>query len=273
MKIAILITCHNRRELTVECIGKVYQYATKTVDIYLTDDGCTDGTKEAVLEKFPQVHIINGDGSLFWNRGMYVAWKEALEGQYDYYLWLNDDTQLKPTCFGSLLEAAHHFNNKVVVVGTTCAKGNDKIITYGGRNEKEQLITNIEEYNKCYTFNGNIVLVPQYVVEKIGIISSRFHHRFGDTEYGFRANRGGIDVITAKGILGECDLHSSLPTFCNPSKSLSQRLKSYFTVTGGAPSDLFYLRRKYFGLFAAVFTLVSSFVHTLFPSLWKGDIN
>ena len=46
---------------------------------------------EAVGKMFPQVHIIKGDGNLFWNRGMYMAWQAAIkEKDYDFYLWLND---------------------------------------------------------------------------------------------------------------------------------------------------------------------------------------
>lgn len=273
MSIAVLITCHNRKNLTVQCVDRVYRQAFDDVDVFLTDDGCTDGTPEEVTKLFPRVNIIKGDGSLFWNRGMYVAWKEALKGDYNYYIWLNDDTSITNDCFVELLKASQYFNDKAVIVGTTSARGNPSQITYGGRNEKERLIESIDMYNKCYTFNGNIVLVPQFVVDKIGIISDKFHHRFGDTEYGFRANREGIEVMTACGILGECDIHSSLPIYCDPSKKISQRLKSYFSVTGGAPCDLFYLRYHYFGFFAALFTLVSSFIHTLFPSLWKGEIN
>jgi GT2 family glycosyltransferase len=201
---------------------------------------------------------------------MYVAWKEALKENYDYFIWLNDDTFIKADCFERLLNASNIFENKAIIVGTTCAKGDSKKITYGGRDEKERLIENTNDYNKCYTFNGNIVLVPQYVVNKMGIISSKFHHRFGDTEYGFRANREGIEIRTALGVLGECDLHSSVPAFCDPSKKLSLRLKSYLSVTGGAPRDLFYLRLRYFGFFAALLTLFSSFIHTLFPRIWKG---
>ncbi len=273
MKIAVLITCHNRKVLTISCLERVFQQSDGNFDVFLTDDGCTDGTPDEVIKRFPQVHVIKGDGNLYWNRGMYVAWKEALKGDYDYYLWLNDDTFIKSDCFERLLEASHHYDDKAIIIGTTCSKEDSNLITYGGRDAEERLLDNTTEYNKCHTFNGNIVLVPIEVVKKIGIISSRFHHRFGDTEYGFRANRNGVEVRTAIGVLGECDLHSSLPTFCNPTKKLSQRLKSYFSVTGGAPSDLFYLRFHYFGLFAAITTLVSSFVHTLFPSLWKGEIN
>ena len=65
------------------------------LDIYLVDDGSNDGTNESVSKLFPMVNIILGDGTLFWNKGMRLAWKTAAEKQdYEFYLWLNDDVLL-----------------------------------------------------------------------------------------------------------------------------------------------------------------------------------
>ena len=95
MKISVLLTCHNRKEKTLICLRKLFEQDVRNVefDVFLVDDGCTDGTAEAVREEFPKIHIIQGDGSLFWNRGMCLAWEEARKnGAHDAVLWLNDDT-------------------------------------------------------------------------------------------------------------------------------------------------------------------------------------
>ena len=133
--IAALLTVHNRREKTIACLDNLFkQDLPPGVDlkVYLTDDGCTDGTREEVTERFPQVTIIDGDGSLFWNRGMVVAWKKAAMSTPDYYLWLNDDTFIYSNTIKHLLESSSMHENKSVIVGTTCAVGNPEVITYGG---------------------------------------------------------------------------------------------------------------------------------------------
>lgn len=49
--IAILLTVFNRKEKTLECLKRIYQQLNienLKLEIYLTNDGCTDGTPEAI---------------------------------------------------------------------------------------------------------------------------------------------------------------------------------------------------------------------------------
>ena len=108
-KIAVLLTVFNRKTKTLECLQRLYALFPVEgykIDIYLTDDGCTDGTPEAIKLQFPQVNIIHGDGDLYWNRGMYKAWQEAAKKNYDFYLWLNDDTFVYSNLFSTILETS-----------------------------------------------------------------------------------------------------------------------------------------------------------------------
>lgn len=103
-KIAVLLTCFNRRDKTVRCLQSlantyVSSGVSLDVDVYLTDDGCKDGTSEAVRSmNLPfGIHLLMGDGTLYWNGGMINSWSAAVKnGGYDGYLWLNDDTVVLP---------------------------------------------------------------------------------------------------------------------------------------------------------------------------------
>ena len=68
--IGVVITCYNRKEKTLASLKKLINQEdvdSLDINIYLVDDGSTDGTSEAVKKNFPQVNIIKGDGTLFWN--------------------------------------------------------------------------------------------------------------------------------------------------------------------------------------------------------------
>ena len=123
-RLAVILTVHNRRETTLRCLRDWEKCPVPEgweVDIWLTDDGSTDGTAEAVAAEFPQVHIIAGDGTLFWCRGMLAAWEAAdRAGEYDAFLWLNDDTYLYPEAFLRLEEASRRHPD-AILIGPVCS--------------------------------------------------------------------------------------------------------------------------------------------------------
>ena len=82
ISIATIITCHNRKEKTLTCLTDLMnQDVISGIDlnVYLVDDGSTDGTGDAVKQNFPHVNILQGDGTLYWNGGMRFAFSEAMK--------------------------------------------------------------------------------------------------------------------------------------------------------------------------------------------------
>ena len=74
MKIAVLIASHNRRDATLGCMSRLLPQLGEDARVYLVDDGSHDGTAAAVAGlKDKRINVINGDGSLFWAKGMRKA--------------------------------------------------------------------------------------------------------------------------------------------------------------------------------------------------------
>ena len=52
------MTCFNRKDMTLRCLKQLYaQQTDAAMDVFLCDDGSSDGTFEAVRENFPDVYI------------------------------------------------------------------------------------------------------------------------------------------------------------------------------------------------------------------------
>lgn len=267
--IAVLLTVHNRKKKTLRCLEKLFQQHIPEgfdISVFLTDDGCTDGTAETVKTLFPMVHIILGDGSLFWNRGMHKAWETAAK-DFDFYLWLNDDTNITNDCIVRLLSHSADNQDSAIIIGSTCATDNAAKITYGGWKDGK-LLTDVSKPNRCDTMNGNIVLIPKLVYNVLGMNDPTFRHCLGDTDYALRANEHGIACLTGVGVFGECDLHEHPTVWMDPSQPFSKRWKNFFSPLGNNPFEFFYFRRKHFGLMAAFATFVSNWVHFFFPQIW-----
>lgn len=245
MMIAAILTCHNRKEKTLTCLRSL-NHIVPSVNIYLTDDGCTDGTPKAVLSEFPNAHIIKGNGNLFWSRGMYTAWKEAIKEDYDYYLWLNDDVELYDNFMDELMACEQFGHNHCIVSGLIADKYTHKII-YGGTDKNKILYEESITPQEISHMNGNVVLIPRSVVETIGIMDSIFHHDLGDVDYGLTAIEHGIKVYTTRKpiALGYAN------NYCRVRKwntSLSKRWKRLHSPLGSNPKINFYFRKKHFGV-------------------------
>lgn len=271
--VAVLLTCHNRKDKTLKCLSYLSRNNSANVNysltVYLVDDGSTDGTSAAVAENFPDVVVISGTGNLYWNRGMIKAWNRAVEGLHDFYLWLNDDTDLYENAIAEMLSCSALQSNRAIVVGV-CESLDKKEVSYSGYllNNKKRISPEATPV-KCDYFNGNVVLVPHYVYSEIGMLDSRFTHALGDFEYGLRAKKANINAVITRQSVATCDRHDRLPTWCNPDVPLSRRYSVFYSPLGGVPDEVFYLEKKYFGLGTSIFHYFTIHLRLLLPALWK----
>lgn len=268
--IAVLLTVFNRKEKTIECLKRIYAQLPINgykLDIYLTDDGSTDGTSEAISTLFPEVNIIYGNGNLFWNRGMYMAWQMAAKINYDYYLWLNDDTFVYSNMISALLKASNSKSDKAIIIGATQSTDHSKM-TYGGRTNNGELIIPNGELSQIHYFNGNIVLIPKFVYDKLGNLDYYFTHSKGDFDYGLRANKKGIGLFQVGYYLGECDLHDYIDKWCNPKVPLLERLKVLNRPNGMPPKETYYFEKRHYGFTFALFHYFTIYLRCFFPKIW-----
>jgi GT2 family glycosyltransferase len=239
--IAVLMTCHNRRETTLNCLACLSQQSVPT-QVYLVDDGSLDGTSEAVQQAYPSVHIIPGDGSLFWVGGMRLAFAEALKVGHHYYMWLNDDTLLEPHAIAQLLDVHEQLKQRdqsdTIVVGCTQdAKTGQP--TYGGAvrsqawySNKFEFVPPSTELQPCDTFFGNCILIPHPVAQSVGNIDSAFVHTLGDLDYGLRAKALGYTSWVAPGSIATCSRNSISGSWADTKLSVWQRLQKATQIKG-----------------------------------------
>lgn len=262
MKIATLLTCHNRKHKTIHCLESLFR-VLPACEVFLVDDASTDGTSEAVRKHFPNIHIIEGNGNLFWSRGMYIAWREAMKGDYDYYLWLNDDIELYPFFFQELMECMQLGHNECIVSGLIEDFDKKKIL-YGGSDTNKRLIQPTNSLQEITFMNGNVVLIPKNVVEKIGIIDPVFHHDLGDVDYGLTAQENGVKVYATRKPIA-AGYRNGVCRVRKWNTSLSGRFKKLYSPLGSHPKINFYFRKKHFGWPNACVYVVYLYVLNILP--------
>ena len=273
-KIAVLMTCHNRKIKTLDCLNFFYKAnIPKNCEFvfFLVDDGSKDGTSIEVKKSFPLVKLIEGNGNLFWNQGMRLAWKTAIEfDEYNLFLLLNDDVILDidslEVLFSTYQESLLKFNSETVVVSACRNSENSDVFSYGGRDDNGVLKPN-GTLQECKYMNGNLVLIPRAVYSKIGGLSDKYTHGMGDYDYGLRVLENKFKLITTKKYIATCPLNEGIPTWCNPSVSLILRWKSFNSPLGLNIREYKVFRKRFFSE-NYCFSILKVYIKLLVPKLY-----
>ena len=216
--IAVVMACYNRREITLRCLRSLMaQQATGVrFEVHLLDDASSDGTAAAVGAAFPDIQILAGDGDHFWGGGMHAAMRSAIATRYDYMLWLNDDVELYPNAIASLIDANQRATAEqgcgLHVVSGPVQDPVTGDVTYSGFKRTSRWrpakLIRIEPVSgrltSCDTLNGNCVLVPKAVVDRVGLIDPVFIQQLGDIDYGYRVRKAGGSLWIAPDVVGAC---------------------------------------------------------------------
>lgn len=237
-RLAICITSFNRRETTKRCLEKIFTSSFPTdltAQVFLLDDGSSDGTSEMVAECYPTVRLHQGDGNYYWAGGMRRVFGLALQEDFDYYLWLNDDVDLFPDSIARAVSASLSLTHKgddlhLIVGAMRDSNGNT---TYSGYERAQSILPwrfrRIDPHEtslrRCATVNGNFLLVNRSLSKLIGNIRPQFVQMHADFDYGLRANSRGGSCWVLPGYAGICESNvSGRKNFKDPTLPLSERI-------------------------------------------------
>lgn len=275
MRIAVLMTCFNRKKKTLVALDSLFgQTKVEALDVtvYLVDDGSSDGTSQEVAERFPKVSILMGDGSLFWNGGMRKAFAHALNKGFDGYIWFNDDTYLDEDALYRLTACAGHVvesHGPAIVVGSVRNPDTGEW-SYGGVKKRRSglrldFVPQLPHPLKplpCDTMNGNFTFISAPVASRLGNLDSAFRHQLGDFDYGLRAGKADIPIIIAPGYFGYCSDNPVDGTWKDRSLPRARRWRHLLSPKGAPPQEWLLYTRRHFGWRYPLYAL-SPYVKTL----------
>lgn len=108
-RVAIVVLNWNRKNDTLECLSSLYRSSYSNLDVFMIDNGSTDGTVEAVQERFPEVGIVQNGRNLGYAEGNNVGIRRALERGASYILVLNNDTVVDSSALAYLVAASDSY--------------------------------------------------------------------------------------------------------------------------------------------------------------------
>ena len=215
MIVSIIIPIYNRLEVTKQgliSLTKALDYDNLdsnklNYEIVIVDDGSTDGSGDWIRLNYPKIHVLQGDGNLWWTGGINMGAKYAIDKICaDYILLWNDDVIPDKQYFSKM--NAYILNNqplKSIVGSKICFDNNhDAIWSIGGFFNKwnGQKFAIRKQHNNanlhCHWQPGMGTLIPKFILTDLNIWwdEKRFPHYYGDSDYTLRCHKKGIPIIT-----------------------------------------------------------------------------
>ena len=254
MRLAVLMTCHNRVETTLSCLSRLMPQLKDGGQVFLVDDGSSDGTGARIRAEFPVVSVIDADGSLYWAKGMHLAWSIAIKSgrSFDFFLWLNDDVALKSDAISRMMsDWTSCGNEKAVLVGACSVDEQESACSYGVSDlSGNKILPNRQSVQRVSGwFNGNVVLVPFATYESVGMISDDYTHARADYDYAERLKRVGVPFFCSSQYAGVC--RNDFPRKMQD-VGLWQRIRMLWNPGSLNMSDLWKFRVRYYGYGRAI---------------------
>jgi len=213
--IFIVIPVHNRKEFTRNCLCSLSKQTFKEYQVIVIDDGSTDGTSEMIMSEFPDVHIIKGDGNLWWagatNEGVNYVLKNCNDNGIDYILTLNNDLEVPEKYLEILAYNASIIQKSVLGSVSVDIIAPEKMEFCGIKwNEfTGKYYLKVKDYNYSYNdlkdklkridsdmLPGRGTLIPIKVFHEIGLYDSQnFPQYAADEDFALRARKNGWDLV------------------------------------------------------------------------------
>lgn len=100
-ELAVIIVNWNTRELVLRCLQTLFDNTPDLrMRVIVADNGSEDGSPEAIVERFPQAHLIRNEGDFGFARANNEAMKLV---ESEWALLLNPDTEVHPNAVSNLL--------------------------------------------------------------------------------------------------------------------------------------------------------------------------
>jgi GT2 family glycosyltransferase len=207
-KVGIIILNWNNADDSIECLSSVFNQQYDNYFVIVVDNGSTDGSKEKIIQAFPNIDILSLETNTGYAVGNNKGISRAIELGAEFIFILNNDTIVSPSCLKELISTAGT-NKKMGMLGPKmyCANPTDLLYSRGsyviwkqaktihrGMFQKDGIQSGEENPEQVDFISGCGVLVSKQLIDRIGGLDEEFFLNYEDSEWGIRAKRFGYEV-------------------------------------------------------------------------------
>lgn len=202
-----IIPAFNRGAKTLRFISNFRTVDYPEKHIVVVDDGSSDYTRFNIALNFPDVHVLTGNGNLWWSGATNAGIRYAIERGADYILTINDDGLIAPDFLTRLVSQARADPRRIVGCCILREDQPDIVWSVGSRVDLSQpyglalnfagcswseIGPSLPDFYPVDFMAGNGVLIPVSVFRDVGLYDEvnlpQYH---ADSDLVLRAARAG----------------------------------------------------------------------------------
>jgi GT2 family glycosyltransferase len=207
-RVSVVILNWNRKEYLLDCLDHIQQLDYPVDEIIVVDNASSDGSAEAVRQRFPDTVLIVNDRNYGAIEGKNIGLRRALETPVDFIYMVDNDIVVDAASLRELVKVAQE-DPKVGLVGTIMYDYSqpDTILSAGGIIDFTQNVTrgrgvgdkDVGQYNRVEEVGhlwGGAMLARREVLQDVGLFDPGYiGWWFEDTDLSVRVKRAGYKIL------------------------------------------------------------------------------
>ena len=203
-KVVVATLTWNQKEEVLALLETLVKLDYPNYEIVVVDNGSTDGTLEAVHERYPEVHGVRHEQNLGCAEGVNGEIRYALQAGADYLFIIANDATVEPTTLSELVRVAEKDSRIGMVHPKVYYSSNPNRIWYAKGAKMDWLrgrffgfIQNVEddgsfdEEGEAEFFPGGFSLVRMEAVKKAGFLDPYYFIFLDDADWSLRIHQAG----------------------------------------------------------------------------------
>ncbi len=209
-RVGIVVLNWNGLQDTLECLESLSGMAYTNREIIIVDNGSTDGSPEAIRERYPEVRLLRNARNLGFAGGNNAGIRKALDDGAEMVWVLNNDTIVEKDALSHLVATA--MDSEEIGLASPVIRYYDDpgTVQFCGSYiewEKKRIV-HMDEMGANIGNNmpmclwGTALLIKRSSIDRIGFLDEKYFAYHEDEEYSMRAVRAGLrNVVEPQAVI------------------------------------------------------------------------
>lgn len=208
----IIVLSWNGLADTLRCLESLTRIRRPDVGIICVDNGSSDGSAQAVRERFPHVELIEAGANLGYAGGNNLGLRQALRSGACWMVLVNNDATVAEDVIDGFEHAIAKRPRAGLVAGKVYFADRQSTIWFAGQRVSTVLgysgrprgygRPDGSRYRRVARTGravGALMAIPKETIEKVGMLDEGLFAYVEDVDLALRARRAGYEVVFAPG--------------------------------------------------------------------------